>query len=152
MFLLENVLLNVVPFVIRVLSLKLLDKVVTEHLLEVSLVVVHDGEVLFVQIKASQVERTVGETQPEPVIGVDFQRPDAFEEQDVADIELDPADLRTFEQDRVVKVLLHNFGSAEHLSEDVREVLGYVGVQSSCQIPRFHDPMVVQASAEKNIC
>ena len=39
----------------------------------------------------------------------------------------------------------------EHLPEDVRKVFGDVGVQSSCQIPRLHDPMVVKPTAKKII-
>ena len=48
-----------------------LDEVVAEHLLEVGdVAVVHDGEVLLVDVQVGEVEGHVGEPQPEAVVGV----------------------------------------------------------------------------------
>ena len=54
----EDVSLNVLPLVVRVLALKLLDEVAAEHLFEDAgvLLVVHHGEVLLIQVKLAQVE------------------------------------------------------------------------------------------------
>ena len=56
---------------VGVLPFKLLNKVVAKHLFEVGgVVVVHDGEVLLVDIQVGEVEGHVGEPQPEAVVGV----------------------------------------------------------------------------------
>ena len=48
-----------------------LDEVVAEHLLEVGdVAVVHDGEVLLVDVQVGEVEGHVGEPQPEAVVRV----------------------------------------------------------------------------------
>ena len=61
--------------------------------------------------------------------------PDAVEEEDVADVQLDLPDARTLEQHRVHDVLLCNLGSAEGESEDVVEVLRDVHVEAPRQVP-----------------
>ena len=54
----EDVSLNVLPLLVRILALKLLDEVAAEHLFEDAgvLLVVHHGEVLLIQVKLAQVE------------------------------------------------------------------------------------------------
>ena len=45
------------------------------HLLQVALLrVVHDGEVFLVGVKVTELKRTVGETEPETVVGVDLKK------------------------------------------------------------------------------
>ena len=68
----EDVCLDVGPLEGRVLALEFHDEVVAEHLLEVGLVVVHDGEVFLVEVQPGQVERMVGEPQPETVICINL--------------------------------------------------------------------------------
>ena len=54
----EDVSLDILPLVVRILALKLLDEVAAEHLLEDAgvLLVVHHGEVLLIQVKVAQVK------------------------------------------------------------------------------------------------
>ena len=77
---------------VGVLPFKLLNKFVAKHLFEVGgVVVVHDGEVLLVQVQLRQVEGAVGEPQPEPVVGVDFEGTDALEKDNITNVKLDLA-------------------------------------------------------------
>ena len=72
---LEDGLLDGCPGYLRILRLEVLDEVLAEHLLEVALVrVVHDGEVLLVDVQVLQLEGLVGESQPEPVVSVNLRR------------------------------------------------------------------------------
>jgi hypothetical protein len=91
-------------------------------------------------------EWQIGETDEKLLVNVGLKGLDTLQQNDISDVKLDSPNLGTVEKNRVLDVLLSYFGPRPRQAEDEVEVAGHVGVQTSCQVPRFADPVVVQPS------
>ena len=105
------------------------DNKLFSDLVQVGRWVIHDGKVAFVLVKMIQFEWLVGETQPESAIGVNPQRIDRSQQDDVTHIELDrQVQLDATEENGAIDVSLSNFRTANGQPQNKIQVVRYVSV------------------------
>lgn len=132
---------------LAVLVFPLVQEILTPQVLQDGVFsVIHHREMLFVDVELAHREWDVAEAHEEVFVDMSDERLNAGHEDHVAHVELDlSARVRSVEQNRLLDVFLDNFRACLCQADDVRQIAGDVSVETSGQVERFDDQVVVES-------